>query len=129
MTLRRDTEKARQWARRSRRKWRQHQSTRRPPTPQQLRRTDYEAEHRAMRAVVLVRDRYCRAHVEDRCTGWSTEAHHVLSRARGGPNELWNYLGFCASCHAYVHGHPLEAETQGWLASIGACCDLEARAA
>ena len=144
MTLRRDTEKARAWAhrrsplkrsafhvtaRQKRRRWRQRQAVRPAPTPQQIRRRAYEAEHRAMRAVVLARDWWCRARVEGRCLGRSTEAHHVLSRGRGGPNAMWNYLGICNRCHGFVHTHPLEAEARGLLASVGACCELEARAA
>jgi hypothetical protein len=104
------------------------QTARPTPTPQQLRRRAFEAEHSAMRRIVLARDRYCRVHVR-RCTNRATEAHHVLPRSRGGPNELWNYLGLCHDCHQYVHHHPRESEANGWLASIGACCELEARAA
>lgn len=31
-----------------------------------------------------------------------TELHHLLSKARGGPNEAWNLCSLCPDCHLLV---------------------------
>lgn len=36
------------------------------------------------------------------CGGLPYELHHLLSKARGGPNEAWNLAPLCSDCHAAV---------------------------
>lgn len=46
------------------------------------------------------------------------DAHHVLSRARGGPHEPWNGAALCGGadgCHLRAHAH-LIPDWREWLA-------------
>ena len=36
------------------------------------------------------------------CAG-PAEAHHIVSRGAGGPDEDWNVLYLCRRCHVEVH--------------------------
>ncbi len=97
------------------------------PTPQQVRRREAEAEHRAMSKRVREEEPWCQVGMRSLwrelgaiCTSESTDGHHVLSKGRGGPNERWNYLALCHPCHMWVHAHPKLAEAAGWLAKVGA---------
>jgi 5-methylcytosine-specific restriction endonuclease McrA len=54
------------------------------------------AEWKALRAACLRRDPVCRT---PGCGRASTHADHVVPRARGGPDDLVNLQGLCASCH------------------------------
>lgn len=97
--------------------------SRKPPTPQQVRRRKAEAEHRAMSKRVREEEPWCQAHPRistEEVFVPSAEGHHILSRARGGPNERWNYLAVCWSCHRWIHVHPRLSEQAGWLAKVGA---------
>ncbi len=29
--------------------------------------------------------------------------HHLISRGAGGPDEKWNLLSVCQSCHVWIH--------------------------
>jgi hypothetical protein len=53
-----------------------------------------------VRAEVLERDRYrCRG-----CSSNSGEIHHIQFRSQGGPDEAWNLITLCPSCHRRAHG-------------------------
>lgn len=43
------------------------------------------------------------------------ELHHLLSKARGGPNEAWNLAPLCSACHVLVTD-----EDKGTLARLAA---------
>jgi 5-methylcytosine-specific restriction endonuclease McrA len=104
--LRADPVKAKAWQQRSARRWR----TSRARTGTAA--VDYTAVRDARRA---------HAHglceiAGPTCTRWGTEAHHVLPRSKGGPDEFGNLLWACASCHQHLHGHPAWARERGVLA-------------
>jgi len=40
------------------------------------------------------------------CGGRPIQAHHILSRARGGDDARGNLVGLCAGCHGAYHGSP-----------------------
>ena len=90
------------------------------PTPQRIRRRKDEAEHRAMSKRVRAEHPVCQVRRPFGCVGWPTDGHHILSRARGGPNEHWNYLAVCRHCHRFVHDNPKLAQEAGWMAKVGA---------
>jgi 5-methylcytosine-specific restriction endonuclease McrA len=51
------------------------------------------------RLAVAKRDKYrCRI-----CGRQATDTHHILYRSQGGPDELWNLVCLCRSCHDRVH--------------------------
>lgn len=72
------------------------------------------------RAACLERDRYtCRR----AACGWRARtvrerrflhAHHLLSRARGGTDELPNLATLCWKCHGGVHDHSL-SDWRRWI--------------
>jgi hypothetical protein len=41
--------------------------------------------------------------------GIVVEAHHILSRGRGGDDVLPNLVGLCQECHHAYHGNPYRA--------------------
>jgi hypothetical protein len=41
--------------------------------------------------------------------GRGLQAHHILSRARGGDDVLPNLVALCGGCHAAYHGRPYRA--------------------
>jgi hypothetical protein len=54
------------------------------------------------------------------CDGWATDAHEILSRARGGSiTDPANILPLGRLCHDYVSTHPREAERAGLSRSAG----------
>jgi hypothetical protein len=56
----------------------------------------------------------------ERCGQWAPNghAHHRLSRARGGEDELSNLMWLCGpGCHRWVHENPAAATAAGWLRS------------
>ncbi len=81
-------------------------------------------ERRAEWAVaVKARDQMCQAGSQVArtmyCRGYATDAHHVLPRSAGGPDEMWNGIGLCTPCHMWVHDHRIEAQEIGLLAHWG----------
>jgi len=110
--------------------------TKKQRTPQQVRRREAVAEWAAISRAIREEQPDCAALMTDafmdeeqakrwmNCTWRTTEAHHVLPRARGGPHERWNALGLCHNCHQFIHSHPLLAQGAGWLAKVGASCPL-----
>ena len=60
------------------------------------------------------------------CTAYSTDAHHLLARSQGGPDEMWNGLGLCRLCHRWVHDNRSAAQARGLLAHVGDCSELPA---
>ncbi len=99
------------------------------PTPQQVRQRRDDEEHRAMSKQVRREHPVCQVRRPFRCGGQSTDGHHILSRARGGPNERWNYLATCHLCHMLLHRNPKLAQEAGWLAKVGASCPIPREAA
>ena len=51
------------------------------------------------------------------CTLRAEQVHHIAGRGGPDPHRLDNLLGVCAPCHAYIHAHPEEARTRGWMVS------------
>jgi 5-methylcytosine-specific restriction endonuclease McrA len=59
---------------------------------------------------------------------WAFEAHHRLSRARGGGDEVSNLLAAHGACHRTAHSRVARSEEFGWIlpsGSIPAACSLE----
>ena len=54
--------------------------------------------------------RWCQA------PGGHLDAHHVLRRSQGGKDEPGNLVSVHRLCHSYIHEHPLEAKSRGFLA-------------
>ena len=52
----------------------------------------------------------CQLIVSPRCRGWASweygELDHVITRGRGGSDNLENLRWVCNSCHWYRHNHP-----------------------
>ncbi len=56
----------------------------------------------AVRELVLRRDGYaCQ-----RCGQRASQVHHLVTRARGGPDDEANLVSLCVECHAVVHDGP-----------------------
>lgn len=49
------------------------------------------------------------------CGALPYQLHHLLSKARGGPNEAWNLCALCQDCHGAVTGE--DADTLRRLAA------------
>jgi 5-methylcytosine-specific restriction endonuclease McrA len=55
----------------------------------------------------------------DGCTRMASHMHHKLPRSAGGPHTVENLADLCAAHHSWVHGHPMESYTLGWLERRG----------
>lgn len=75
------------------------------------------AELRDVRAEVLLRSRgRCEARgFSPLCTGYGTQAHHIVRRSQGGTNDPANLLWVDAACHVAIHHHPAAAMRAGFL--------------
>jgi len=75
------------------------------------------ADRRRRRVVadlLATRGVWCQARVPGVCSGRATDAHEVISRARGGdPTDADNIRLICRACHDWVHDHPVEATELG----------------
>jgi hypothetical protein len=66
-----------------------------------------------------IRDR--EASICARCGHAGDEAHHRLTRARGGPDSWSNLIWLCRQCHRWAHvKDPVQAEADGLLLPSGA---------
>jgi hypothetical protein len=45
--------------------------------------------------------------------------HHRKIRSQGGTNKLDNLIYCCDGCHTYIHAHPEESYSRGWLLRSG----------
>lgn len=43
------------------------------------------------------------------------ECHHRKLRSQGGEDSHENLIALCPGCHAWAHGNPLAAKTQGFI--------------
>jgi 5-methylcytosine-specific restriction endonuclease McrA len=60
----------------------------------------------------------CEARVEDYCTGYASDLHHILSRSQGGAlMEEDNVMVVCRWCHEWIERHPNEAKDLGFKRS------------
>ena len=51
------------------------------------------------RRIVLARDGWeCML-----CGRPAVDTHHILYRSQGGPDEAWNLISLCRTCHDLVH--------------------------
>ena len=48
-------------------------------------------------------------------TGASGQAHHLVTRSRGGSDTADNLAWVCRPCHDWIHAHPNEARATGLL--------------
>ena len=82
------------------------------------RRARRDAGYGAARQAVWERaDGQCEMRVADGCSGRCEQVHHIAGRGGPNPHDLGNLAGCCLSCHAWVHGHPVEARAAGWMRS------------
>ena len=101
--MKRDAEKARTWQRRSK-----------PLNARSPKQRVKDEAHAEMRLQVLAEEPWCLVG-EPKCTGRSTNAHHILKRSGGGKNVRANYRGVCATGHQYIHDHPEWSVANGWI--------------
>jgi 5-methylcytosine-specific restriction endonuclease McrA len=69
------------------------------------------------RKAALARDEgLCR-----RCSREATEVHHRRLKQRGGTKDervlygLSNLISVCRECHSWIHLHPAESYSAGWM--------------
>ena len=87
-----------------------------------LRRTPLRRRSQKMERLYQIRrtlvERFLREHpLCQRCLmARSTDPHELIPRDRGGSiiNEE-NLAAICRDCHSWIHGHPLQATSEGWL--------------
>jgi 5-methylcytosine-specific restriction endonuclease McrA len=64
-----------------------------------------------------------RARDWDRCVrcGSSRDlhVHHRILRSQGGPDSYANLITLCAQCHGWVHAHPAQSYSRGYLLKSG----------
>ena len=59
---------------------------------------------------------YCKAKVNEYCTGNTDDPHH--SKGRGiYLLDISTWFPVCRSCHGYIEAHPKEAKERGWSES------------
>jgi 5-methylcytosine-specific restriction endonuclease McrA len=63
-----------------------------------------DAEYDALRKHVLTRDSWKCRHCGMRN---GLEVHHIIYRSNQGPDETWNLITLCGSCHSGMHSHKL----------------------
>lgn len=66
-----------------------------------------------IRQEVIVRDESCRW---CEVLGGALDCHHVIRRSQGGKDHPDNLVAVHRVCHRYIHEHPAEAKTRGFLA-------------
>lgn len=49
------------------------------------------------------------------CTGQAAHVHHIGGRKGPDAHAPENLLHVCLPCHEYVHAHPEESYTAGWM--------------
>lgn len=59
-------------------------------------------EWRKLRRVCLDRDHYTCQRCDKRMKAADLQAHHLIPRAEGGPDDLPNLLTLCNPCHDYA---------------------------
>lgn len=57
----------------------------------------------------------CEAQVPKVCKGTGHHAHHVILKARGGPDTAENLMWVCHACHAWIHANPAAATLAGLM--------------
>ena len=48
--------------------------------------------------------------------GGALDCHHVIRRSQGGKDSIGNLVAVHRLCHSYIHEHPSEAKSRGFLA-------------
>ena len=91
--------------------------TKRPVIPQvSSRRKQKDAEYLKLRERFLTQNPICQISVAG-CSNGATDVHHTYA----GSNRDAFYLvqstwkATCRNCHDWIHTHPSEARTLGWL--------------
>lgn len=70
--------------------------------PKQTPRPDrqhYGGLHQKLRRQLIEQRPLCEAKIEGVCTGWSTEAHHLVYKQN---MTLSDYMAVCAECHRRI---------------------------
>lgn len=49
------------------------------------------------------------------CQRWGVHMHHRKLRSQGGTDTVGNLMHVCGWCHRWVHEHPREARSRGWI--------------
>lgn len=80
-----------------------------------LRRTRTRDWIKVKRHVLDRADHRCEARIEGVCLGRARDAHHLVLRSQGGPDEPWNLASLCRPCHEHVHQNPAWSYEHGWL--------------
>jgi 5-methylcytosine-specific restriction endonuclease McrA len=60
-------------------------------------------------------DTTCRARIPGVCQGRGRHRHHRKTRGRQGSDAPTNLMLVCFPCHDWIHSHPEDAQTRGWL--------------
>jgi NADH pyrophosphatase NudC (nudix superfamily) len=83
---------------------------RKPLSPISDKRKKQQAAYKALLEGWLAANKYCA-----RC-GKPTEArHHRKHREGERLNDTRYWMPVCNSCHTYIHAHPEESYSKGWL--------------
>lgn len=87
-----------------------------------LRRTKTRDWIKVKRHVLDRANHRCEARIEGVCQGRARDAHHLVLRSQGGPDEPWNLIAVCrdvdggeGGCHSWIHRHPAESYELGLL--------------
>ena len=79
-------------------------------------RAKQEQEYLKLRARYLTENALCKVKVKD-CMHNATDIHHTRA---GADRDVYyliqsTWIPICRKCHNWVHEHPEEARTMGWL--------------
>lgn len=65
-------------------------------------------------AAMRTAEPWCHARCVRECNDLPTDAHEILTRARGGSiTDPANILLVCRPCHVWITDHPVEAQAKG----------------
>ena len=75
-----------------------------------------DQEYLKLRERYLTENHLCMVKVTG-CTNGATDVHHTFA---GSNREAFylvqsTFLSVCRNCHDWIHAHPAEARTMGWL--------------
>ena len=76
----------------------------------------YETEFKRMRPLIHERSNgRCEALLSPNCRRTGVHVHHRKLRSQGGQNDLATLVNTCLNCHMFIHAHPEESYSRGFL--------------
>ena len=96
-----------------------HKPTRskKPLAPRSAKRAKQETKYNREAKVFKEENPNCKAGIPGKCTGMTTEVHHIAGRI--GLMLLYQpyWLPTCHECHVWIEAHPIEAKELGYSMS------------